>query len=100
MERALITSQGGKFVLNLYSTSKNITRRKTESNEKPLDDEMTILTEEEMRMRDRANILRALTHCDGKITGSGGAAEILKIKPSTLNSRIKNWDLRGKSNRN
>ena len=97
MERALITSQGGKLALNLYNTSTNITRKKKEPNGKPLDGDMTILTEEEMKMRDRENILRALTHCDWKITGSGGAAELLNMKPSTLNSKIKKWDLRGMS---
>ena len=96
MERALITSQGGKFALNLYTASKNVPRRKTAPNEEPLEDEITILTEEEVKMRDQDNILRALTHCNWKITGPGGAAEILKMKPSTLNSRIKKWKLRGR----
>lgn len=94
MERALITSQGGKCSFNLSSTNKNITSRKPEGNDTPPEEAKTILTEKEMKLRDRANILRALTHCDWKITGSGGAAEILKMKPSTLNSRIKKMDLK------
>ena len=90
MERALITSQGGKLALNLHTAPKNIPRRKAEPTEKPLGDDKSILTEEEMKLRDQDNIVRALTHCHWKITGSGGAAEILNMKPSTLNSRIKN----------
>ena len=94
MERALITSQGGKLALNLSTVSKTIPRRKAAPNEERLEDETTILTEEEMKVRDQDNIVRALTHCHWKITGSGGAAEILKMKPSTLNSRIKKWNLK------
>lgn len=31
----------------------------------------------------------ALRHCNGKVFGRGGAAELLEIKPTTLASRIK-----------
>ena len=34
-------------------------------------------------------ILNILKHCRGKITGAGGAAELLGVPPSTLNSKIK-----------
>ena len=37
----------------------------------------------------REHILAVLTKCDWKIYGEGGAAEILAMKVSTLNSRIK-----------
>ena len=87
MERALITSQSGKLFLDLLKGNMETVTKKKEFNEpQPGDD--AILTEEEMKRRSRDNILRALKHCDWKITGSGGAAEILKMKPSTLNSRI------------
>ena len=93
MERALITSKGGKLVLNLHTAPKNIPPRKTAPNEESREGEITILTEEEMKLRDQDNIVRALTQCHWKITGSGGAAELLNMKPSTLNSRIKKWNL-------
>ncbi|MGD9853067.1 MAG: hypothetical protein AB7T38_17605 [Nitrospirales bacterium] len=48
-----------------------------------------ILTDEDMRLRDRANIESALKQTDWKIYGTGGAAELLGIKPTTLLSRIK-----------
>lgn len=38
---------------------------------------------------ERDNIVAALRHCNGKISGEGGAAELLNINASTLNSRIK-----------
>lgn len=44
---------------------------------------------------DREHILAALKKCNGKVSGKGGAAELLKLPPTTLNSRIKklgiNW---------
>ena len=34
-------------------------------------------------------VLKVLRHVNGKISGEGGAAELLGIPPSTLNSRMK-----------
>ena len=42
----------------------------------------------------RAHILRALRVCSWKISGPGGAAELLEIKPTTLQSRMKKLDIR------
>ncbi|MDN3654214.1 sigma 54-interacting transcriptional regulator [Ferruginibacter paludis] len=39
-------------------------------------------------------ILKILQHVNGRIAGEGGAAEILGIPPSTLNSRIKKLGIR------
>ncbi len=38
---------------------------------------------------EREHILNILKHCRGKITGTGGAAELLGVPPSTLNSKIR-----------
>ncbi len=38
---------------------------------------------------DRAHIVATLKKCNGKISGKGGAAEILKLPPTTLASRMK-----------
>lgn len=48
-----------------------------------------LLTEDERRDRDRANIIAALDACGGKVFGHGGAAELLHVRPTTLASRIK-----------
>jgi transcriptional regulator with GAF, ATPase, and Fis domain len=48
-----------------------------------------VLTDEERRERDRANIIAALDACSGKVFGRGGAAELLDVRPTTLASRIK-----------
>ena len=38
---------------------------------------------------DREHILTALRKCNGKISGKNGAAELLRLHPSTLSSKIK-----------
>lgn len=38
---------------------------------------------------ERINIIAALKECHGKVSGTGGAAELLNIHASTLNSKIK-----------
>lgn len=38
---------------------------------------------------EREHIMRALRKCKGKVWGAGGAAELLDLPPSTLNSRMK-----------
>lgn len=48
-----------------------------------------ILTLADFERLERENILRALNHCGGKISGLGGAAALLGMPPSTLSSRMK-----------
>lgn len=43
---------------------------------------------------EREHIMAALRQCKGKIWGSGGAAELLNLPPSTLNSKIKKLGIR------
>lgn len=40
------------------------------------------------------HILKVLKHCKGKIRGEDGAANILDIKPTTLESRLKRLGIR------
>lgn len=48
-----------------------------------------ILTEAEVRAFEASNIRAALASCNGKIYGADGAAAQLRMKPTTLASRIK-----------
>lgn len=48
-----------------------------------------ILTETAMKAQQRANIIAALAAAEGRISGKGGAAELLGIRPTTLNDRIR-----------
>ncbi|HEX7151961.1 MAG TPA: sigma-54 dependent transcriptional regulator [Thermoanaerobaculia bacterium] len=62
--------------------------------EKPVaaEDELArgaVIPEAAWRERERRNLLNALRQANWKISGKGGAAELLEIKPSTLESRMK-----------
>jgi DNA-binding NtrC family response regulator len=62
--------------------------------EKPAagDDEITrgsIIPQAAWRELERRNLLNALRRANWKISGKGGAAELLDMKPSTLESRLK-----------
>ena len=53
-----------------------------------------ILTVRELRDFEAANIRAALIECHGKVYGTNGAAELLGMKPTTLNSRIKSLGIK------
>jgi formate hydrogenlyase transcriptional activator len=52
-----------------------------------------LLTDAEVRRLEADNIRAALRLAAGKVSGVGGAAELLGIKPTTLASRIKSLGL-------
>ena len=43
---------------------------------------------------EREFILKTITYCGGRISGEGGAAELLGVPPSTLNSKMKRLGIR------
>jgi formate hydrogenlyase transcriptional activator len=90
IERAIILSQGGSLKFDLPG---NDVLLSTEFN---TDDQSssTPYTENERIARDKENTIRALELSGNKISGAGGAAELLGIKPTTLASRLKNMDIR------
>jgi PAS domain S-box-containing protein len=47
-----------------------------------------VLAESAVRARERENIERALERSGGRVSGEGGAAEMLGVRPTTLYSRI------------
>jgi transcriptional regulator with GAF, ATPase, and Fis domain len=52
-------------------------------------DDDAVLTDRECRERERANVMRALERCEGRVYGRGGAADLLGINPTTLASRLR-----------
>lgn len=83
IERAVITSTGNRLNIELPSNSKPKPPSATITNDQ------IVRTEAEIRQIEVDNILSALKACNGKVSGSGGAAELLGMKPTTLYSRIK-----------
>jgi len=59
-----------------------------------VDDISNILSEKEMSNLQKENTRAALEHCKWKIYGSGGAAELLGMKPTTLATRMKKMKLK------
>jgi transcriptional regulator with GAF, ATPase, and Fis domain len=53
-----------------------------------------VLTEKDMRELQKANILRALEQANWKVSGKGGAAELLGVKPTTLADRIRSYKIK------
>lgn len=90
IERAVITSVKGRLRFDLPGAEKgkriDVADASTsiESSSDP-----QIVTDDEMRSRERDNIIAALKRTKWKISGDDGAAELLGIKPTTLTSRMK-----------
>jgi Nif-specific regulatory protein len=89
IERAVILSQGKKLTFNL-PVSKARGRVQPERPVKgSLLSQDRVLTADELKRLERDNITRALEEAEYKVYGPEGAAELLKMKPTTLMSRIK-----------
>lgn len=90
IERAAIVSQSGKLKLELPFSAQVEGK---ESKEPVGNSQNKILTEKEMLALQRKNTLKALQQCHWKVYGEDGAAELLGLKPTTLNTRIKKMNL-------
>lgn len=86
LERAMILAKSNKLRFELPTApSDNAAPVKV-----PADaDTEEILTAAELKALEAQNIRRALNRAGGKVYGSGGAAELIGMKPTTLASRIK-----------
>ena len=58
------------------------------------DEEARVLTVGEVQELEKKNIVAALERCNWRIAGDNGAANLLGMKPSTLNSRIASLGLK------
>lgn len=84
IERAVITSTGGRLNIELPKPASVVGSRKI-----PNDDPGDVRTDAEIRQIEADNIHAALKATSGKVSGPGGAAQLLGMKPTTLASRIK-----------
>ncbi len=94
LERAVITAREGALFFDLPTTAASAPWRPGYGGTPDPPAMPGILSEAEMRRRERDNILAALETTDWKVYGSGAAADLLGIKPTTLASRIKKLGLR------
>ncbi|WP_435011533.1 sigma 54-interacting transcriptional regulator [Tundrisphaera lichenicola] len=83
IERAVITADGPRLAIELPGG-----RAEPVALPLPAGPDR-VLTDAEVRRLEADNIREALRRTSGKVSGTGGAAEILGLKPTTLASRIK-----------
>ncbi|MBT8098684.1 MAG: sigma 54-interacting transcriptional regulator [Gammaproteobacteria bacterium] len=86
IERAVILSSGNvlRLDLSMAAADNNAPRAVPETKAAP-----TIMTDDDMKDLARKNLIAALTQSNWKVSGSGGAAELLGVKPTTLADRIR-----------
>ncbi len=85
IERAMITLTGHSLRFDLPTETTAPVRPRAEDRDPP----PAIATDAEMKRRVRHNLIAALEATNWKISGAGGAAELLGVRPTTLASRIK-----------
>src|SRR5579872_1687188 len=85
VERAVILARGGPltFDLPIDQAPRPVAMRES----------IGVVSDRELRMKERANLVSAMRSAAGRVSGSGGAAELLGIKPSTLTSRVKAFNI-------
>ncbi|MFC3282356.1 PAS domain-containing protein [Litchfieldella rifensis] len=95
VEAFAVTMEGGPLLLTLIDRD----IRKPRLAEQRLRDDAQpqvvkdsgVLPEQEWQRRLRDNAVAALQRSAGKVSGQGGAAELLGVKPTTLTSRLRKW---------
>lgn len=90
IERAVILSPGKVLRLDLSMPGLKA-EADDEKLHEPGDD---VITEKEMREFQKRNIVKALEQANWKVSGPGGAAELLDVKSTTLNDRIRTYKIR------
>ncbi|WP_234702929.1 sigma-54-dependent Fis family transcriptional regulator [Oleidesulfovibrio alaskensis] len=103
MERAVIMADGG--VISAEALPEALPRRREEAQPGALtrneygwqteapDRRVTVIREEQWAHMQRENIRAALEACNGRIHGPDGAAHLLGVRPTTLQSRIKKFGI-------
>ena len=89
IERAVITLRGGRLQFDLPAGRPARKEAAAGVAPAPAYRDADVLSEPEMRQRQRENIIAVLRQSGGRIYGPHGAAAILGLKPTTLSSRIK-----------
>ena len=91
IERAVILSPGNTLRLDLSLPGREFEEDVAVS-EVPRNDD--VLSEMEMRDFQKANTVKALEQAQWKVSGPGGAAELLGVRPTTLADRIRTYKIK------
>lgn len=93
IERAVILSQCSALQIDLPFKSTNTHPQINAVLGVEAQSETEIITDAEMKRRERQNLIAALQKCTWKIYGNDGAAKLLGVKPTTLSARIKKFGI-------
>jgi transcriptional regulator with GAF, ATPase, and Fis domain len=94
IERALILSPHGRLHFDFPRANGKAPLREQDIPEAANSSAAPILTEAEITALQKQNMLAALIRSDWKIYGKNGAAQLLRIKPTTLIERMRRMDIR------
>ena len=93
IERAVILSTGKVLRLDLSMPGlKTDNDTDSDADVPPVSNE--VMSEADMREFQKSNTLRALKQANWKVSGSGGAAELLGVRPTTLADRIRTYKIK------
>ncbi|MGB5258351.1 MAG: sigma 54-interacting transcriptional regulator, partial [Woeseiaceae bacterium] len=91
IERAVILSQGKVLRLDL---SMPALRTDSPESQVATAEKAEILTEKELKDLQKANLIKALKRTNWRVSGAGGAAELLGVRPTTLADRIRSLKIK------
>lgn len=98
IERAIILSRGrGELRIDLPEMHAKSPSPIAPYYIKSLEQSGEILTHLDLKKREKENILAALRQTNWKVSGHGGAAELLGMKPTTLASQMKAFGIHKRS---
>ena len=97
IERAVILTQRGPLridrVLGASKRAASDTRVRVVEAEEASGAGTKVLSSAELARQERDNIITALEQANWRVSGPGGAAEILGVRPTTLASRLKRFGI-------
>ncbi len=91
IERAVILSDGKQLRLDLSLPG---AAANSQAPQKEAISDSDIMTDAEIRELGRRNTVRALEASNWRVSGTGGAAELLGVRPTTLADRIKTYKIK------
>ena len=94
IERAVILSPGSVLRLDLSMPNLGAVAAEVSTPASVQEVDQGILTEKEMREFQKKNLVAVLDQANWRVSGQGGAAELLGIRPTTLADRMKTLGLR------
>ena len=89
IERAVILSTGEVLRLDLSLPEANLGLVDQGEAKAVPDRSLPFITDAQMKERQRENIIQALEHSSWRVSGRGGAAELLQMPPTTLTDRMR-----------